>query len=166
MASLPQPPAQAPGTGVHRRFAALRSITALILREMSTRYGRTPGGYAWAILEPLGAILMLSAGFSLVMKTPPLGNSFILFFATGFLPMSLYMAISGMVSRSIRFSRALLNYPAVSWIDAVLARFILNGLTNILVIYILLFSILALTDTGTVLSMDPIIGAISLSLLL
>ena len=109
---------------------------------------------------------MLTAGFSLVMKAPPLGNSFVLFFATGFLPMSLYMTISNMVSRSIRFSRALLNYPAVSWIDALLARFLLNGLTNILVIYILIFSILALTDTGTVLRLDTIIGAIALSLLL
>ena len=34
-----------------RSFASLRSILALMLREMSTRYGRTPGGYIWAIVN-------------------------------------------------------------------------------------------------------------------
>ena len=33
----------------HTRFATLRTITALILREMATTYGRSPGGYVWAI---------------------------------------------------------------------------------------------------------------------
>ncbi|MEL6475009.1 MAG: sugar ABC transporter permease, partial [Pseudomonadota bacterium] len=33
-----------------RRFASLRSIIALMLREMATSYGRSPGGYLWAVL--------------------------------------------------------------------------------------------------------------------
>jgi capsular polysaccharide transport system permease protein len=166
MASRPKQQVTAHGTGIQRRFAGARSIMALILREMSTRYGRAPGGYIWALLEPMGAIIMLSLGFSLVMKTPPLGNSFVLFFATGFLPLSLFLGISNMVARSIRFSRPLLAYPAVSWIDALLARFILNGLTNILVIYLLFIGILAVTDTRTVLNLDPIILSMFLCLLL
>ncbi|MFT7592933.1 MAG: capsular polysaccharide transport system permease protein, partial [Paracoccaceae bacterium] len=78
---------------------------ALILREMSTRYGRTPGGYIWSILEPLAAILVLSVGFSLVMRTPSLGTSFLLFYATGYLPFNLYQTVSGTVSKSILFSK-------------------------------------------------------------
>ena len=44
MSDLSSPPALAPIQSHHRRFATARTITALILREMSTRYGRTPGG--------------------------------------------------------------------------------------------------------------------------
>ncbi|MDJ0823602.1 MAG: sugar ABC transporter permease, partial [Paracoccaceae bacterium] len=35
-----------------RRFATARAVMALMLREMSTSFGRSPGGYLWAILEP------------------------------------------------------------------------------------------------------------------
>ena len=44
--------------------SSLRAVAALVLREMSTRYGRTPGGYLWAILEPLGMIIMNRPGFT------------------------------------------------------------------------------------------------------
>ena len=57
-----------------------RVLIALFIREMITRYGRSIGGYAWAILEPVGWILMLSAIFSSFIRTPPLGQNFPLFF--------------------------------------------------------------------------------------
>ncbi|MCC5956800.1 MAG: hypothetical protein JJU07_11910, partial [Natronohydrobacter sp.] len=46
--------------------ASFRSISALMLREMATRYGRTPGGYLWAVVEPLGMILILGYAWSLL----------------------------------------------------------------------------------------------------
>lgn len=166
MASSPDLPATRPGTGVTRRFAAIRTIIALILREMTSRYGTSPGGYIWAILEPLGGILILGAGFSLMVRTPPLGSSFLVFYATGFLPFTLYMNLSNTVARSINFSRPLLMYPAVSWLDAILARFILNTLTNFLVAYLLLGGLLVATDTRTVLDIGPIVVAMSQAMLL
>lgn len=143
--ALPAQPQARPRT--NRRFAAIKSVMALMIREMATRYGRSPGGYVWAILEPMGAILILAIGFSIMLRSPPLGNSFILFYATGFLPFSLYQSLSNHVARSIHFSRALLMYPAVTWVDAVLARFTLNALTEILVTVILLGALLSMTDT-------------------
>ena len=159
-------PDQPPARGLTRRFATLRAIMALILREMTTRYGRNPGGYVWAILEPLAAILILGFGFSLLLRTPSLGSSFILFYATGFLPFNLYQSLSVTVARSINFSRSLLVYPAVSWIDAVLARFLLNALTSLLVAYLLIAGILAVTDTRVVLDVGPILEALALAMLL
>lgn len=166
MATPPDFPTARPNTGVLRSFAAFRSISALMLREMSTSYGGKPGGYVWAILEPLGAILILSFGFSLLIRTPPMGNSFVLFYATGFLPFSLYMDLSNVVARSLNFSRPLLAYPSVSWIDALLARLILNALTNVLVCYLIFTGILLFTDTRTVVEIMPIVTAFSLAILL
>ncbi|WP_246032395.1 ABC transporter permease [Thalassobius vesicularis] len=166
MASPSDLPAHTPGAGHHRSFAAFRTISALMLREMSTRYGRSPGGYVWALLEPLGAILILGAGFSLIIRNPPIGNSFLIFYATGFLPFSLYQNLSNAVARAINFSRPLLMYPAVSWIDAVFARFILNSLTNILVAYLLMAGLLMVTDTRTVLDIGPIVTSFTLAMLL
>lgn len=160
-AALPMPP-----PAVRRRLAAARVIVALILREMSTRYGRTPGGYVWAILEPLAAIIFLSIGFSLVIRTPSLGTSFLLFYATGYLPFHTYQNLSAMIGGALRFSRPLLKYPAVSWLDAVLARFLLNGLTNVLVSIILLTAILSVIDGRTVLDLPPVIAAMAMAILL
>ena len=137
---------------------------ALILREMSTRYGRTPGGYIWSILEPLAAILVLSVGFSLVMRSPSLGTSFLLFYATGYLPFNLYQTVSTTVSKSIGFSKPLLQYPAVTWVDAVLGRFILNSLTGILITIILLSGILLVVNTRAIVDAPPLIQSIALSM--
>lgn len=149
-----------------RVVASLRVITALMLREMSTRYGRSPGGYIWALLEPLGGVTILAIGFSLLVRHPPLGTSFMLFYATGYLPFELFQRISQSTAKALRFSRPFLSYPAVSWIDAVLARFFLNSLTSVTVAYILLTGIMMFSDTHTVIDIWPIVIAMSLAALL
>lgn len=159
-------PAARPKQGSPRSFATLRSVLALILREMSTRYGNTPGGYIWAVLEPLAAILFLSLGFSLIMRTPSLGNSFLLFYATGYMPFDLYVRISNTTGRALSYSKPLLKYPSVTWFDAVLARFLLNSLTSIVVMLILFVGILLVIDSRTLLDLSPTITATSLAMLL
>ena len=149
-----------------RRFKTSRTVMALILREMSTTYGRSPGGYVWAILEPVGGIIVMSFGFSLFMRAPALGSSFLLFFATGFLPFTMYMDISRKVAMSLTFSRALLSYPGVTFIDAVLARFLLNALTQIMVFYIVIGGVLILQDTGSILDFRPILIGLSMAAVL
>ncbi|WP_109468740.1 ABC transporter permease [Albibacillus kandeliae] len=172
MAALPPPlspsppPALPPANAGRRRFATLRTVLALMLREMSTRYGNTPGGYVWAILEPLGAILVLSVGFSLVLRSPSLGTSFLLFYATGYLPFSLFNSISNTTARALNFSRALLRYPAVTWLDAVLARFLLNTLTSVVIATLLCGSILILEDAHAALDAPPVIEGFVLTMLL
>ncbi|MEX0365774.1 MAG: ABC transporter permease [Ruegeria sp.] len=164
---LPQSRPVSAGQLIHgRRFATGRTVLALILREMTSRYGRSPGGYLWAVLEPLGGIVILVLGFSLIIRSPPLGSSFMLFYATGFLPFNLYQSLAGTVSQSINFSKPLLRYPAVTWMDAVLARFILNALTGLLVIYLLLVGILALEKTRVSVEFAPIAQSLGLAMLL
>lgn len=138
-----------------------RTIFALMLREMGTTYGRSSGGYIWALLEPIGMIVILALAFSLIVKSPSLGNNFILFYATGFLPFQLYGSISGKVSNALYFSRALLAYPNVTWLDAVLGRFILAFLTGAAVFCIIITSILFIDKTHVILNfVNIIIGMI------
>lgn len=159
----PLSPAQPP-KAARRRLATLRTISALMLREMSTRYGRTPGGYLWAVLEPLAAIMFLSVGFSLVIRNPSLGTSFLLFYATGYLPFSLYRELANSITRALSYSRPLLRYPAVTWTDAVLARFVLNSLTGILITILLTSGILLVVDSRTVLDLPAAVFALGLAM--
>lgn len=154
------PDALRPVNAKRRRFAALRTITALMLREMSTRYGASPGGYAWAVLEPLGAIFVLTLVFSMVVVAPPLGNSFPLFYATGFLPFGAYQTLSITSSSIIQFSRPLLLYPTVTWVDALFARLILNTVTQVMVGFLILTGIMLLSETRSTMQFGPILAAI------
>lgn len=163
--AFPAAPLAAPGLPP-TRFSALRSIAALMLREMGSTYGRSPGGYLWAILEPLGAITVMAVAFSLILRNPPIGTSFILFFATGHLAFSLYGTIAQKVQTSLRYSRALLAYPRVTWLDAVLARFLLNGLTELTVFALVMTGILMIQDTHAILDIVPILQSLGVAALL
>lgn len=133
------PAALAPRTPA---FATPRAVLALILREITTTYGRSPGGYVWAILEPAAGITLLTLVFSIGFRAPPLGTSFALFYAAGILPLLMYTDISAKLAQTVQFSRALLAYPRVTFLDALMARFILNMLTQMVVHIIVLGFIL------------------------
>jgi capsular polysaccharide transport system permease protein len=149
IASDPPQPDQAPRPAQRpARITAGRSIAALGLREMVTTYGRSPGGWLWAVLEPVAAIALLSFAFSLAFHAPPLGSSFPLFYASGFLPYMLFHDISQKVAASIRFSRPLLSFGAVTYLDTLIARFLLNVLTHLVIISVVLSGILMLSGTG------------------
>lgn len=114
----------------HPLMVHVRVMRALFRREMLTRFGRTPGGYVWAIVEPLAFIFVLTAVFSLLAKMPPLGSSFVLFFATGYMGFMFYRATADFASQGVQFNKALLNYPTVTPYDTVVARASLQYLTN------------------------------------
>ena len=128
-----------------------------MLREMSTSHGRAPGGYLWAIVEPLGAVAILTVAFSLMLRAPPLGSSFALFYATGYLPFALFMALSMRLAHAIRFSRPLLVYPRVSYIDALAARGLLATFTQLFVMALVLAGIHLVEKLNPLLDPEAII---------
>jgi capsular polysaccharide transport system permease protein len=149
-----------------RRLASLRAIAALALREMATSYGRSPGGYLWAVVEPVAGIALLSMVFALGFAAPPLGRNFVLFHATGLVPFLVYTTVSGRVALALLFSRSLLAYPAVTFADAILARFAITAATQILVAYLVFGGILLVFETQAVLSPGPIAASFALVALL
>lgn len=144
-------------------LAAARTTLALMLREMATSYGRSPGGYIWAILEPVAAIALLSLVFSAAFQSPSLGRSFPLFYAVGFLPFLMFNDLVNKLASALRFSRPLLAYPAVTFADALIARFLLNLGTHIIVGLLVVGGILAFFETATILRPGPIALAVAMA---
>ena len=163
MSSPASQPALRPVSAALPRCASLRVIAALILREMATRYGRSPGGYLWAVLEPVAGIALLVVIFSVGFRSPPLGQNFALFYASGLLPFLMFTAISGHVAQGLNQSRPLLAYPRVSFLDALLARFLLTALTQGVVSAALLGAILAFFETRAALDPLPLLQAFALA---
>jgi capsular polysaccharide transport system permease protein len=121
----------------------LRVLFALLMREMATRFGGSAGGYLWAVIEPVGFIALLSVAFSQIAHSPPIGRSFPLFYATGYIAFSYYNDIASLTGRAVQVNRPLLNYPAVTALDTVLARFLLQVLTGLAVAAVVFSGILS-----------------------
>lgn len=131
---------------------------------MATRYGRSPGGYVWAIAEPVAGIVIISFVFGMFVRVPPLGDNFILFFATGILTFQFYNTIGNNIARAIKFSRPLLFYPAVTWVDAVIARTVLTILTDTLVMLLLFLAFIAFSNTALIVDIVPVVLALGLAI--
>ncbi len=149
-----------------RYLRTVRSIGALAMREMSTTYGKSPGGYFWSVVEPVAGIALLSVVFSIALRSPPLGVNFQIYFATGFLPFIFYREIETKCTGAIRFSRTLLLYPGVTYVDSIIARAILTTLTQMLIFYLVMGGVLAFWETRT--SVDPtlVLSSLGAALLL
>lgn len=137
---------------------------ALVLREMSARYGKSPGGYLWAFAAPLLMIVALTFAFSFLQKTPRLGSSFIMYYASGHLVFAIFGQVSGPVTASLKFSRPLLRFPTVIWLDTVLARLFLNALTATVVYFLLLYGIAFFSGHGLRFDLAPVLTAVALAL--
>jgi len=158
-----------PGTPLRplrRRWGTPRAIFALMLREMVTSYGRSPGGYLWAILEPAAAIALLSFAFAMAFQAPSLGVSFPMFYATGYLPFMLFLDVANKTATSIRFSRPLLNFAALTWLDVVLARFALNLATHVVTAALVVAALMLCFETRVILDMPRIALALAIVALL
>lgn len=162
--ALPQPGPASPKLRPPR-FGALRTMSALILREVGSTYGRSPGGYIWAIIEPLGMIFIMSLVFSFIVRSPSLGNSFILFFATGFLPYAFYSVLEGKTTRALKASSGLMAYPRILWIDVILARFTLTACTELLTISMILSIVVVWVDEHVIIDIIPMILALTIAAL-
>ncbi|MBV8121279.1 MAG: ABC transporter permease [Alphaproteobacteria bacterium] len=132
---IPRPPA-----GL---FAAMqtqwRVIYALIIRETRTRFGDSTLGYGWALLEPTLHIVMLSLVFAVLMHgRPPIGTQFFIFYYTGIIPYHIFVHSSSAMTYAVTANGSLLQLPVVGTFDVIMARGLLELVTDILVAGILL----------------------------
>jgi ABC-type polysaccharide/polyol phosphate export permease/Flp pilus assembly protein TadD len=124
-------------------FAALqtqlRVIYALMIRETRTRLADSKLGYGWALLEPVLHILMLSLVFAVMMRgRPPIGDKFFIFYYTGIIPYHLFVHASSSMTNAVSSNAPLLQLPLVSTFDVIMARGLVEVLTDIVVAIILM----------------------------
>jgi capsular polysaccharide transport system permease protein len=143
-----------------------RAIVALMLREVAQSGGRLAGGHLWSVVAPVAVVGLLAAAFALVLRSPPIGTSFLVFYASGYLPFRLYAEVQGAASSAPRLARGLLAYPAITPLDTILARGLLAILTHLIAGLIALGMILGWTGAGQVAHPGGIVAAAALAIML
>ena len=125
-----------------------RVVFAILVRELKTRFGKYRLGYLWALFEPL-LIISLFVGIRGILAGSLRGATdkiiyhvdFPLFLAAGVVPFFMFRHVVIQVMNSIEANRGLFVYQPVKPIDAMLARWILEGVVFV-IIWILVFIIL------------------------
>lgn len=104
-----------------------RVIYAVMLRGMRSRYFGNALGFLFAsVAWPLAHVLVLLALYSVGGRTAPLGDSIILFSATGLMPFIAFNYISRWTMLGMLFDRPLLALPVVRPSDLLFARVFLE----------------------------------------
>jgi capsular polysaccharide transport system permease protein len=136
---------QTPREIMRSLLVMVRVIFALVIREARVRHGRARIGYAWAIIEPVLLISILTIIFTEFRAVNAKGDNFALFFATGVLAFQAFRNTSVYICTAFEQNKPLFNYPMVKPIHAAFARFVLDSATNLLVMFLVFtFQILAL----------------------
>ncbi|GEO85693.1 MULTISPECIES: ABC transporter permease [Alphaproteobacteria] len=144
----------------------MRIVSALLIREMSTRFGNKPGGYIWALLDPVAHVLMLTIIFQGIAHLPPLGTSFTLFFATGYVGFYFYQGTTNYLDDALKANKALLSYPNVAPIDTLVARLFLQLGTMAMVAVIVLGTIISTLHLPLTIDWAAILSAVLAAALL
>ena len=111
----------------------------------------------------MAAIALTAYVFGIAFSVPALGRDFALFYATGYLPFMLFTDVTSKVGTALRFSRALLAFPAITLFDALIARWLLNVMTHIVVFFIVMAGVEARGETGAVYDGARVLNALAMA---
>lgn len=130
-------------------------LGVLINAELNIRFNHPIAGLFWLFLEPIVFLLCLSACLMVLNVRPPLGESTILFYATGFLPLHVWLSLVHVVGRSrILFeNRPKFRPIQIEWF--LISRSALNGPLSMFAILIqFMLIVMCVTDANASMLFD------------
>jgi capsular polysaccharide transport system permease protein len=140
-----------PGLNVARGWEVMRrSVKALFLRELRTRFGKYRLGYVWAILEPAAqvGILVLILGSFARAALPDI--SFPVFLINGVVLYSLFSAIASRSLSAVEANAGLFIYRPVRPIDTVLSRGMLEFCVHLGTYVVLMIAVAMLGESVSI----------------
>lgn len=121
-----------------------RSLQALVIRNMMTRYGRANVGFLWVVLEPMFLTVGVMLVWSLFRSPHERGVQLVALVMTGYMPLTLYRHIVGGCLHVYRRSVPLLYHRNITFIDVLVANCMLEFLGTSAALTIV-YSVLALS---------------------
>lgn len=113
-------------------------IYALLLRELSSRFGKSRGGFFWVLLEPIAHLLIPIAIFGFIRQQLAPGIEYPVFLAYGFLPFLLFKAICLQIVNGVNAAQGLLSYRQVLLMDVFIAKAISYAVIQAMVFVVVL----------------------------
>ncbi len=112
-----------------RGLKVQRSVVfALFMKEYKGKLAGSRFGLIWTIMEPVAFVVILSSLWFSIGRKEVSGIPIYSFIGVGMLTLKFYQSCLNTVALGVRQNLNLLDYPNVKPIDAILARFLLEGL--------------------------------------
>ena len=116
---------------IHPTFAmALKSkkqvMTAVILRDMRSRFFNHGLGFLIVPLFPFAHLFILVSIYTLLGRQAPFGQDVFLFFAISIIPALIFMYVSRFMSISLMINKSMLAFPKVQILDVIFGRALLE----------------------------------------
>lgn len=113
-------------------------IYALLLRELSSRFGKSRGGFIWVMVEPIAHLVVPVITFGFIRQRMVPGVEYPVFLAYGFLPFLLFKAVCLQIVDGVNAAQGLLSYRQVMLTDVFIARAIAYAVIQAIVFTVVL----------------------------
>ena len=102
-----------------------RVIGALLIRELTTRFGRENIGFLWMMVEPLLFAVLVGIMWS-VMRADEHGMNVISFIVTGYIPLTLFRHSVTRAIKAFSANGSLLYHRQIKIFDIIMVRFLIE----------------------------------------
>lgn len=113
-------------------------IYALLLRELSSRFGKSRGGFVWVLVEPVAHLLVPVIMFGFIRHRMLPGVEYPVFLVYGFLPFIFFKAICMQIINGVNAGRGLLSYRQVLLMDVFVAKALAHAVIQAIVFAVVL----------------------------
>ncbi|MFA6219016.1 MAG: ABC transporter permease [Erythrobacter sp.] len=103
-----------------------RVIGALMLRELTTRFGRENIGFLWIMAEPLLFAVLVGLLWRVLKGPEEYGVSIIAFVVTGYIPLVLFRTSVARAISSFTANGSLMYHRQIKILDIILVRFMIE----------------------------------------
>lgn len=97
-------------------------IYALLLQDLTSRFGKSRGGFMWVLVEPIAHLLVPMFIFGFIRQALLPGVEYPVFLVYGFLPFLLFKSICLQMVKGVNTAQGLLNYRQVQLMDVFMAK--------------------------------------------
>ena len=104
----------------------VRVISALMLRELTTRFGRENIGFLWVMVEPMLFALLVGIVWRLMKGPFEFGIDIIAFTASGYIPLVLFRSVITRSIMSFTANGSFMYHRQIKVLDILLVRFLIE----------------------------------------
>jgi capsular polysaccharide transport system permease protein len=110
----------------------LRVIKALMLRELTTRFGRENIGFLWMMAEPLLFAVLVGALWRAMKGPLEYGVDIVAFAVSGYIPLVLFRSTVSRAISSFTANSSLMYHSQIKVLDILLVRFLIELLGHMM----------------------------------
>jgi capsular polysaccharide transport system permease protein len=120
-----------------------RVVSALMMRELITRFGRENIGFLWITAEPLLFAVLVGFIWEFIKGPEEHGIGIVAFVATGYIPLVMFRTTMARAVRVFTANGSLLYHRQVTLVDLILVRFIIELIGGMMA-YVVIATVLVL----------------------